>query len=87
VKAGISKAVTAHTMRHTFGSHCAMRGVTWKQLQQWMGHSDVRTTIDTYCHVAPDYGHVEIDKIAPPRGPVNLGETLEKELKTPLSSY
>ncbi|NVB38573.1 hypothetical protein G6O69_12090 [Pseudenhygromyxa sp. WMMC2535] len=55
-----------------------MRGVTWKQLQQWMGHSDVRITIETYCHVAPDYGHAEIDKIALPRRPILLGETLEK---------
>src|SRR5690606_11923770 len=81
--AGLAKVVTPHTLRRTFGSHCAMRGVTWKQLQQWMGHSDVRVTIETYCHVAPDYDHMEIDKIAPGRPPVSRGEGLENKRETP----
>jgi len=67
--AGIRKHITPHVLRHTFGSRCAAKGVPMPVLQKWMGHSDIRITIDTYVHFAPGQDALEIDKIAPSRGP------------------
>jgi site-specific recombinase XerD len=41
---GISKRVTAHTLRHSFATHLILRGVDIRSIQQLLGHADVRTT-------------------------------------------
>jgi integrase len=51
-KAGLEKSGW-HVLRHTFGSHCAMRGVPMRVLQQWMGHRDISTTL-RYAHLSPE---------------------------------
>lgn len=40
----------AATLRHTFGSHKANKGVDIAQLQYWMGHKRKETTL-TYIHL------------------------------------
>jgi integrase len=41
-----------HTLRHTFATHLAMRGVPLNAVKELMGHSSITTTM-RYAHVAP----------------------------------
>jgi site-specific recombinase XerD len=48
-KAGIPKRVSPHTLRHTCATHLLQAHDDIRQIQQMLGHSDVRTTmIDTH---------------------------------------
>lgn len=49
--AGLRK-IGWHTLRHTFASHLAMRGVPMAAIKDLMGHSSITTTM-MYAHVAP----------------------------------
>lgn len=41
-------------LRHTFASHMVMRGATMKELQEIMGHRDMKMTM-RYAHLSPEY--------------------------------
>lgn len=49
-KAGITKKITPHSLRHTFATYKAEHGVSPYQLQQWLGHQSLTTT-QIYVHL------------------------------------
>lgn len=50
-RAGV-RPVTFHELRHTFGTRMAAAGIPLRTIQEWMGHSDTKTT-QKYAHYAP----------------------------------
>jgi integrase len=51
-RAGV-RYVRFHDLRRTFGTRMAAAGAPMRSLQEWMGHSDFRTTL-VYADYAPD---------------------------------
>ncbi|WP_044890320.1 tyrosine-type recombinase/integrase [Myxococcus hansupus] len=55
-RAGITREVGIigwHDLRHTYGSHLAMRGIPLKVIQELMGHATIDMT-ERYAHLSPD---------------------------------
>lgn len=45
--------ITFHSLRHTYATYLLSKGVTVKYIQEQLGHSTSRTTLDIYSHVMP----------------------------------
>jgi len=59
-----------HDLRHTMATILLEADVHPKKVQEWLGHSSIAITIDTYSHVLPSM-HQDVAR--------KLGEILEDE--------
>ena len=57
------KRVRFHDLRHTYGALAMMSGMSILTLKKILGHSNIRTTVDTYAHLAPDFIHKEANQV------------------------
>jgi len=52
-KAGISKPVSPHVLRHTFSVNCIRKGISTRALQTLLGHDRLITT-EIYLNLSPE---------------------------------
>ncbi|MFB1484421.1 tyrosine-type recombinase/integrase [Corallococcus sp. RDP092CA] len=57
-----------HDLRHTYGSHLAMRGVPLKVIQELMGHATLEMTM-RYAHLSPETKERAVQQLDAPASP------------------
>lgn len=59
----IEGRIDLHSLRHTYGTRCIEGGMSFKALQELMGHTDIRVTMNTYCDATNDFINDNIAKV------------------------
>lgn len=44
-----------HDLRHTFATRCLQCGIPLKVVQEWLGHTSIKTTANIYTHLTDDF--------------------------------
>lgn len=55
--------INYHALRHTFATRCVEVGVDIKTLSEFMGHSNVSITLNTYVHSSMELKRYQIEKL------------------------
>jgi integrase/recombinase XerD len=66
-KAGINKKVSFHTLRHSFATHLLEQGVNIRLIQQFLGHTSLKTTAG-YLHLV----NIQPSSVISPLDSMNL---------------
>jgi hypothetical protein len=72
-----------HTLRHTFASQLLANGASMREVQELLGHSDIRTTM-RYTHLAPAALRGAVMRLEPK--PVALPRPTERLLGQPVGN-
>jgi integrase len=70
-RAGIDPPASFHTLRHTYASALAGRGVPMGVIAAQLGHTGTRITEKHYAHLAPNYVAETVRAALPPLGVVD----------------
>ena len=62
-KCGIKDGFTFHGLRHTHATLLLQQGVNPKIVQERLGHSSIKVTMDIYSHVLPDMQQQAVDAL------------------------
>lgn len=62
-KYNVASATNQHMLRHTFATRCIEAGVSAPVLKEWLGHTDISVTINTYCDVFAKLNNSSIEKL------------------------
>lgn len=54
---------TPHQLRHTFATNCYHADVPVEVCRDWMGHSNIQTTLDIYTHLSKTYKREKKSKL------------------------
>ena len=72
-------------LRHTFASHMVMRGATMKELQELMGHRDMKMT-NRYAHLSPEHKQKAVNLLNGLTAPTKKADSHELVMNSKSSS-
>jgi site-specific recombinase XerD len=65
-RAGLNRRVTAHMLRHAYGSNVVDAGGTLDEVQELLGHASLSST-QVYMHPAPARLRAAVERVPSPR--------------------